>query len=236
MHRLIPLPLLALAAAACAEPTGQNAAPPGTSATPTASSAPSQAAEPPPPAPDDLDIAALKKTLQCAADAKSGACAIVNAFSSCRPFQAVVPSGDGRWIGKGYIVEGPKTTESFTIVRSRRVPTAEVGPGQLPTRIGITDIPKDEGPAFEQAEKLIRILSHHDVPPKSNAALEHVKKRETWPESFAMKTVSGQVYVASQGGAFICQGQKQQLFLVQRADTRKSSGDGLYAELWAISW
>ena len=51
-----------------------------------------------------------------------------------------------------------------------------------------------------------------------------------------MRTAGGQVYVASQGGAFVCQGPKQQIFLVQRAATRGGQADGLYAELWSATW
>jgi hypothetical protein len=232
--------LLALAATACAEPQGQGSAPAATSAAPAApppAPAPAPTAAPAVAAPDDLDLAATQKALKCLPDAKSGPCAVLASFATCSPWSAVVPSGDGRWIGHGYVVEGGnKTIEEITILRSKRVPTNEIGPGQLPVRIGITDIAKEEGQAHDQADKLIRALARGDVAARSNAALEHVKKRETWPEGFAMKTRGGQVYVASQGGGFICQGPKQQLLLAQRAATRGSPGDGLYAELWPVTW
>ncbi|MRG96843.1 hypothetical protein [Polyangium spumosum] len=231
--------LVSITVAACAEkPAGDSAAPEGTGApAPTsAAPAPTPTAAAPVTAPDDLDTAALKKTLKCAADAKSGPCAVVNAFGSCKPWNAVVPSGDGRWIGRGVRVEGGKTTEEVTILRARRVPANEVGPGQLPAKVGIADITKEDGAAFTQADRLIRTLERSDVPPRSNATLAYLKKRETWPEGFSMKTVGGQVYVASEGGAFVCQGPKQELYLVRRAATRGGSGDGLYATLFAVSW
>jgi len=242
MHATRPAALLlfALAAAACAEPPGQGSAPAASS---TASAAPPPAPTPEPSAapavaaPDDIDVAALKKALKCLPEAKGGACAVLDAFATCVPWAGVVPSGDGRWIGRGYVIEGSnKTTEEITILRSKRVPSSEVGPGQLPLRIGIANIAKEEGQAHEQGDKLIRALARGDVAARSNAALEHVKKRETWPENFAMKTRGGQIYVASQGGGFLCQGPKQQLFLAQRAATRGSPGDGLYAELWPVTW
>ena len=67
-------------------------------------------------------------------------------------------------------------------------------------------------------------------------ALDYLKKRESWPEGFTMKTVGAQVYVASEGGAFVCQGPKQELYLVQRAATRGGPGDGLYATVYPVSW
>ncbi|MDC0749136.1 hypothetical protein [Polyangium mundeleinium] len=227
--------LVSIAVAACSQEPAGDAAAPARTGTP----APPSAAPPPPEAvaaPDDLDIAALKKALTCAADAKSGPCAVVNAFGSCKPWNPVVPSGDGRWIGRGYRVEGGKTSDEFTIVRSRRVPSNEVGPGQLPAKVGISDIAKQEGSAFSQADRLIRTLERSDVPPRSNMALDYLKKRASWPEGFTMKTVGGQVYVASEGGTFVCQGPKQELYLVQRAATRGKPGDGLYATAYPVSW
>jgi hypothetical protein len=224
----------------CAEPSGGNAAP---SAQPAASTpAPLEPPPAPAPAPEqaaapaDLDLAALKKALKCASDAKSGPCALLNAFGSCTPWAANVPSGDGRWIGQGYRVEGGKTTEEPTIVRARRVPANEVAPGQMTVKIGIADIAKEEGSAYSQADKVWKALARGDVPAKSNPALEYLKRRAEWPEGYATKTVSGQVYVAAHGGTFVCQGPKQQLYLVQRAATRGSQGDGLYAEVWAATW
>jgi len=237
MHSTRSASVVLLALAACAEPQGQGSAPAATSAAPVvAPPKPEPSAAAAVQAPDDLDVAAVKKALKCLPDAKSGPCTVLAAFATCSPWSASVPSGDGRWIGNGHVVEGGKTLEEITIVRARRVPMNEVGPGQLPVRIGIADIAKEEGQAHDQADKLIRALARGDVAARSNMALEHVKKRETWPESFAMKTAGGQIYAASQGGGFICQGPRQQLFLVRRAATRGSPGDGLYAELWPVTW
>jgi hypothetical protein len=224
---------------ACAESGGGGAAPTATSAAPaSAPSPPTTSAQPAEamPAPDDLDVAGLKKALKCAADAKSGPCGVLVAFGSCVTWNIAVPSGDGRWIGRGHRVEGGKTTDEFTMFRARRVPSNETAPGQLPVKIGIADLAKEEGTAFSQADKLINALARQDVPAKSNPALEYLKKRDQWPEGYAMRTAGGQVYVVAQGGAFVCQGPKQQLFLVQRAATRGAPGEGLYAELWNATW
>jgi hypothetical protein len=240
--RLLAVLIASIAVAACDEkPAGDSAAPDRAGAPAPSSAAPPPAPTPAPTeaavaAPDDLDVAALKKALKCAADAKSGPCAVLNAFGSCKPWNVVVPSGDGRWVGRGHRVEGGKTTEEYTVVRSRRVPANEVGPGQLPAKVGIADIAKEDGSAHSQADRLIRTLERSDIPPRSNATLEYLKKRETWPEGFSMKTVGGQVYVASEGGAFVCQGPKQELFIAQRAATRGGSGDGLYATAYPVSW
>lgn len=217
---------------------------PATEGAPPADSSAAAAAPPssPPPsveqaaAPADLDVAAIKKGLKCASDAKSGPCFVVNAFASCTSWDPIVPSGDGRWIGTGHRVEDGKTVETPTILRARRVPANEVATGQIPVKIGLAEIGKEEGSAYSQAEKVIRALARADVPAKSNPALEYLKRLEQWPEGYAVKTTGGQVFVAAHGGTFVCQGPKRQLYVVQRAATRGAGGDGLYAELWAATW
>jgi hypothetical protein len=189
-----------------------------------------------PTAPEDLDIKALQKQLSCPAEPKGGPCSVLAAYAACTPWSATTPSGDGRWIGRGYRVEGPKTTDEFTVFRARRMPQNEVAPGQLPLKVGIADIAKDEGAAWEQAERAIKAFSKHDVPPRGNAAVEFLKRKENWPEGFVVRTAGGQAYVALEGGAFVCQGVHQQLIVVHRASTRGGKADGLYAEVWPSSW
>lgn len=216
----------------------------GNGASNTKASAPSsaQAPEPqpsaaPPPVPDDLKVAALQKALKCNAESKNLACRVLNTFaSSCTPWNAVSPSGDSRFLGRAEIVEGAKVSEQIVILRSRRVPSVEVGPGQLPTKIALTDLPKEEGAAFDQAERAIRAFDRGDVPQRANPTLEYIKKRADWPEEHAAKTVSGQVLANIGGGAFVCQGPKQKLMVVKLPSAASVSGDGLYAEMWATSW
>ncbi len=189
-----------------------------------------------PTAPEDLDIKGLQKQLTCPTDAKSGPCSVLAAFGTCNQWNASTPSGDGRWIGKGYRVEGGKTSDEFVVFRARRVPQNEVGPGQLTLKIGIANITKSDGAAFEQADKAIRQFARHDVPPRGNAAVEFLNRKDTWPEGFVNRTAGGQVYVVLEGGAFVCQGTHQQLIVVHRASTRGGKADGLYAEVWPSSW
>lgn len=232
MRHLVLL-ALGLALVACDPPAvAPDAASSASSAPPPP--APS-AAEPAPPPPNDLDVAALQKALKCGG-AGAGACAVLAKIASCKGWEPVVPSGDGRWLGRGHVVEGAKTTDQFTLLRSRRVPTAEIGPGQLPVRISVTELPKAEGAAFDQADKTIRTFERQDAPARNNPTLEYVKKRSDWPEASAMRTAGGQVYVIEKEGTYVCQGAKKQLYVVQRASSKASSGDGLYAELWPTSW
>jgi hypothetical protein len=205
-----------------------------TSPAPTPSATPSVQAPPPP---EDLDVASLQKTLKCGNDAKaSGACGVLAKFAACKPWNPVTPNGDGRWIGRGVEVDKGKSSEVFVMLRARRTPTSEVGPGQLGAKIAIEEIPKTDKDAYDAADRAIRILERQDVPPRYNPTLDYLKKREQWNESFAVATAGGQVGLLSKGGGFVCVGPKQQLLVVQRAAARGQNADGIYAEVWATSW
>ncbi|MEP7124548.1 MAG: hypothetical protein ABJE95_26705 [Byssovorax sp.] len=205
----------------------------GVSAAPAPPPAPTAEAMPPP---DDLDVASAQKALKCATDAKSGACGVLAKYSTCTPWNAVSPSGDARYVGRGTLVEGAKSTESVVVLRSKRVPLNEVGPGQLGVKIGLGEITKEDGSAFDQSGPAIRSFERSDAPGKANATIEYVKQRTQWTEAFANKTVGGQVYAIMKAGTFLCQGARQSVLMVQKAGSRTSNGDGLYAELWQASW
>jgi hypothetical protein len=231
--------VIAGASVGCDPGPGDGGAPSATAASAAASAAATpmpSSAEPLPPPPADLDIAAQQKMLACAASAKSGPCGVLAAMGSCKPWSAEAPSGDGRWIGRGFEVDSKKTTEQVTVLRLRRAPTGEVGPGQLPARVAISMIGKDEGSAYGEADKAIRALERSDTPHKGNAALSHLKAMTQWSEVFATRTVGGHVYGLAHGGLFICEGPKRELLVVRRGSTRTGAGDGLYATLWAVTW
>lgn len=237
--RFLSLPAFAalVLATACESSSAPNAAAGSatsavTALAPTASAAPAEPAAPKP-APDDLDVAAAQKSLKCASDAHGGACGILAKAKACAPWTPNVPSGEGRFIGRGTAVEKGKARDTFVVMRVHRVPTSEVAPGQMGVKIGFAEIPKEES-AFAQADRAIRAYERADSPPHGNAALDYLKTLAQWPDAYAMKTTSGQVDVLTGEGAFLCQGPKQEIVLVERAS--KASGDGLYAELWATSW
>lgn len=219
--------------AACDPSPKPGAAPASSSAAAATSSPP--AAEPPPPPPNDLDVAELQSTLKCAADAKSGHCAVLAKMRSCTPWDASVPSGDGRWLGRAWIIADGKVTETFAGLRLKRVPLVEVGPGQLALKIALAEIPKD-GPDRENIDRVLRAFERGDVPPRTSPALEYLKQRQEWPDAPAVRTKGGHIFAVAQGGAYFCEGPKRTVLAVQQAETRRGSGDGIYAELWATAW
>lgn len=225
--------LLAVAAAACDKP-GSSAAPSASASAEVAAAPTPSQAEPPPPPPDDLDVDAARAALKCPSGATTGACGVLAAFASCTAWDPVVPSGDGRWLGRATIVDSGKPREGVAMLRARRVPSAEVAPGQLLAKLALVELPRDDD-AFAQADKAIRALERADVPARGNAAIDRLKTRTEWPEAFAAKTAKGEVYAGREGGLYACQGPKRQVFVVERAGA-KTSGDGLYAELWPATW
>jgi hypothetical protein len=232
--------LLLLGGASGCDPKASGSGAPETAASTaasTGSAAPQPAAQDPaPPPPSDLDVAALQKALACAGNAKSGPCLVLAGFATCKPWSAEAPSGDGRWLGRGHEVDGKSTTDQVAVLRVRRVPTSEVGPGQLPARLALGTIAKEEGAPFTEADKAIRALERSDVPPRGNAAIEHLKAKTQWSEAFVTRTVGNQVYGLSHGGLYVCEGPKRELYVVRRASTRTGTGDGFYATLWGATW
>ncbi len=229
------LALTALFAAACDAPSQAPAARVSAS---LAAADPAPTPEmPAPPPPPGLDVGAQQRALKCASDvkeAKSGVCGVLARMATCAAWNPVVPSGDGRWLGRGWLVDGAKTTEQVTLVRARRVPTSEVARGQLGVRIAVADLPKQEGAAFEQAERAIKAYERADVPPHGSPTLDYVKQKKDWSESFAARTSTNQVVALTTHGTYLCQGSNRSIVLVERASS--TGGDGLYAELWPTSW
>jgi hypothetical protein len=204
------------------------------SATPPPSAKPSASAAPARPPPDDLDAARLDKALGCGGAAKTGPCKVVAALADCKEWDGIAPSGDGRWLGRGYLVEDGKTTEMLSIVRSRSVPTSDVAAGQIPARFALAKMTSDAR-EYDAANKAIRALERHDVPQKGNIGITYVKDLKDFNEVSGMHTVRKHVVILGEPHAFVCKGPSQQLFMVQpRAEAQK--GEGLYAELWPAAW
>ncbi|AKT36608.1 uncharacterized protein CMC5_007280 [Chondromyces crocatus] len=232
--RLSTLALVILLATGCDTSVKENVEPSATSSSSPASTP--SVAEPPPPPPADLNISDLQAALRCAPGAKSGPCRVLAKMASCATWNASVPSGDGRWLGRASVVEADKTSEVFVGLRLRSVPLSDVGPGQLPIRLALVELPKSEEAAYGNAERAIRAYERGDIPPRASPTLDYLKRREEWPDAPVVRTQGGQILAIHQGGAYFCEGPKRTVLAVQLPDTGRSSGTGTYAELWATTW
>jgi hypothetical protein len=213
---------------------GAGSAAPSASAPPKPSAAPA-ASEPERPPPDDLDLAPLEKALGCNAKSTTGPCKIVLGMKTCKPWAGVAPSGEGRWFGKSYAVSQGKTTESYVVLRSRSVPSSEVGRGQLPARIAIDPIAA-EGTMAQAAERALNAYARHDVPTKGNPFPPLVKEKSDFTEASAMPTVKKAVVVLGAEQTFVCEGDGQELYAITPAASGGQKGDGRYAEVWPTTW
>src|SRR5262249_52112000 len=90
--------------------------------------------------------------------------------------------------------------------------------------------------AYAMAERAIRALERHDTVPKSNPTLDDLKKRTDWSEVSGTQTRGGELYVVTTGGGFLCRTSTDNLFVVRRASAHGGSADGVYSQLWAVSW
>jgi hypothetical protein len=210
-------------------PSASATAPAATSA--VAAPAPSLSARPPV---DDLDVAPLQKALKCAAGAKSGPCKILEAIGSCGAWEGVSPAGEAKYLGRSWDLKDGKPTEGYAVLRSRNVPLAEAM-GGIPARIGIEKVP-DDLPSMLGIKKAVQAFERHDVTQKGNAGLAWVKDKKDFSESPAFATTKKGVLVQSDDVAYVCKGSAQELFYARPKAASGGKGDGLYAELWPVTW
>ncbi len=186
------------------------------------------------PAPADLDMAALEKDLGCPKTGPKQSCRIIKEFSQSQRFTAHTPSGEGRWIGQAFIVEKGTETERELILWAKSVPTSQVGPGDLPFKVGyefFTDELKSH------AAKLVRALSHGDPPSPKNQAFPYAKALVPTKQRTMINTSGQSVHVTSEESIYLRARAPHSVFLVNPSNSRTAApGDGMYAELWLADW
>lgn len=238
MSRLFPLLMAAVltipAISACKD-NAKTKADASATAVPSASISP-KAKVPPPPPPDALDVAALQKALKCGG-AGHGPCNVLAAFKDCKKWSPITDSGDGRWVGMANIVKKGAFTEELMLLRSKRVNVTDVGPGQLNVKIAMATIPDTYAAEQRHARKALDAYKRGDVPTATNQGVVYIKKRENWQDAFAMQAKANQIFVADQGGAYLCQmTTDQRLLVIRKSNTRDHAADGVYAVFYPVSW
>jgi hypothetical protein len=182
----------------------------------------------------DVDTASLAKQLGCGGARHKEACRIVDEFSGATRWTMQIPSGEGRWVGNVQTVEKGADKADLLVFLARQVPTATVGPTELPLRIGIGSFPDDKRDA---ALKMVNQLSHGDTVPRQNQALPFVKAWSSGDEHGAILTSGMSVRLVSNKETYVRQGAGQKLLIVSPAQRSVGSpGDGVYAEAWAATW
>ncbi|MEM9694036.1 MAG: hypothetical protein AAGA56_15925, partial [Myxococcota bacterium] len=162
-NQLAPLlvgPLLAWGLLAC----GDEAKPdPGPDAPVRTGNARKPDPQPAPPPPPPLDVARMQKALNCPPEAEDGPCEVLANFGDCVDWNPVIASGEGRWLGRGFEVENGIPKPEIHMMRSRRVPTNEVGAGQLGAKIAIARLPTDDEGLVTTAKKAVETYRMGDI-------------------------------------------------------------------------
>lgn len=214
-----------------------------TAAASAPASPPSETATAAPKPADDLDIAPLVARHKCPPPAKTLAvvgnlsrpCWVLGRFASAKAWTGVSPGGEGRFLGRYFTVKDGKTDERYAVLRTRTIPTNEAGAGRVPARIAITPIASDD-PGASSFEKAIAAFERGDVPAKGAPAIDLVKSFTTFTDLSAMPTRSGQVVVLGDEHMFVALGSSQAIYLVAPRPTGGTTGDGIYAVFYPISW
>jgi hypothetical protein len=206
----------------------------------TTSSAPSakpKASVAPVTKPDPLDLATIKKSLKCSDKTASGPCPVLAKFEKCKEgWSPITVSGDGRWIGHGAVAKKGQFVEEYMILRARRVGLADVAPGALGVKIGITEPPTDAGMRASIGQAF-RALNRGDTVKLGNHAIEYVHTLNDWPEAYAQQADDHQIFVATGAGAYLCgDPATQALYVVRLSSSSEHPGDGFYATLYPTKW
>jgi hypothetical protein len=208
------------------------------SSTPTATSAnvePLPSVAPvAPPAPQDMDVAALERDLNCAKTGPKLACRIIKDFSQSQRYTAHTPSGEGRWVGHAFVVVKGVESERELVLWAKVVPTSQVGPGDLAIKVGFDFFPDE---LKSHAEKLVRTLGRGDPPSPKNQAFPFAKAYIPAKQRVIVNTAGQSVHVTAEESIYLRAKAPRSVFIVNPSTSREAApGDGMYAELWLADW
>ena len=181
-------------------------------------------------APQDIDVAALKKKLGCT-DARRSLCRVLGEFGDANRFAPRIPSGEGRFIGTAYSSEKGAEKSELLLLLVSQAPTSTVPPGELALRVGVGPVPDDKR---DHGVKLASALARGDTVPRTNQTAPYVK---TWKPNDArgtMQTTGNSVRLVSEE-LFLRQTSTKTL-VVRVKNTASGAEDVTAAELWAVSW
>jgi hypothetical protein len=185
-------------------------------------------------APADVDLSKLQKQLKCSGGRAKKACGVLEAFAKAEQWTGDTPSGDGRWMGLMHrVTKGEETTEIIAL-RARRVPTAKVGPYELPLMVSTSPIPDHISPF---AKKLVGKLGRGSKPNMRNPVFKFLRETEPTKEWGAIDTSGISVNLISDEPTYLRkEGRKQLYWVSPSAEAAASPGDGSYGKLWMVLW
>lgn len=226
-------------------PFGCQKAAPKREPIPEASASASAAPSAPPtasrPRGDDLNLAALRTHLKCAAGAKkpTGICGVVDEFEKASAWNLETIRGtDARYFGQTFVNEKGVTRSAFQFLVVKKVPTNDVTPGDLPIRVAFRELDANLKSENKHAPKLLRILEHDDAVTKMNTTAEYIKTYAPASWDSAALTAGASTLLHVEGGAHVREGRGRRLYLIKQSPSSPDStaSDGVFAVLWPLSW
>lgn len=215
---------------ACAEKAKKAAPAPSSSA--AAASVETQA-PPARPSPADVDLAPYLKDLKCGKKATTDCCRLLGEFAEAKRWSFNTPSGEGRWVGNAFVREKGAEKKQLMILWAKRVPTAQVGPGDLALKVGTGTLNDD---LVEHGFKMVRSLSQGDQPSKRNQARPVIEAFVPSTQRGAVATAGASVRLIAEETVYLRQQGRKVLMFAPNLTQSASAGDGTYAEFWVSSW
>lgn len=188
---------------------------------------------PPRPAPADIVLEPLLKELKCDKKAKTDSCRVLTEFSEGKRWIAQTPAGEGRWFGLAFVRDKGVEKKQLMILWAKQMPTSQVGPGDLPLRVGTGTLSDD---LIEHGFKMVTALSQSDQPSKRNQARSQVESFVPTTHRGAINTAGASVRLISEESAYFRQSGRKVLLVMPNEAQSASPGDGTYAEFWRATW
>ena len=214
---------------------GEKAKKTSASAAPSAEPAPApiKVVDAPKPAPVDVVLEPLLKDLKCDKKAKTESCRILTEFATAQRWSAQTPAGEGRWIGQAFAREKGMEKKELILLWAKQVPTSQVGPGDLPIRVGTGTLSED---LVEHGFKMVAALARGDQPSKRNQARPQVEIFVPKTHRGAVNTAGASVRLISEDSVYLRQAGRKVLMIVPNQAQGAAPGDGKYAEFWRATW
>jgi hypothetical protein len=194
---------------------------------------PPKVAEPPRPAPEDIVLEPLLKSLKCDKKSKIDSCRILNEFAGATRFLPQTPAGEGRWVGNAFVREKGEEKRQLFLLWAKQVPTSQVNSGDLPIRVGTGTLSDD---LVEHGFKMVRALSQGDQPSKHNQARPAVEAFVPTTHRGAVNTAGASVRLISEDSVYLRQVGRKVLLVMPNQTQSAAAGDGTYAEFWRATW
>jgi hypothetical protein len=185
----------------------------------------------------DIDVRSLERQLNCLRGRRHAqACRILHEFARATQGIGQAPSGQGRFMGTAYLVNGGVERPDLVLLQAANVPASSVGPTDIPLRVAIDSLPKNKR---REGRTLARALARGHMPSTTNKALSFAKSWTSENGRIAMTTDGPSVRLIAEEPTYVRQKGQKALVIKMKPPipgVAVPPGDGTYAELWAITW